>query len=101
MATVRWTAQARADVEALSDYYRTVAASYAEAFEEQLFEATRRLEAFPRSGRMIPEMGEEQLREVLYRNYRIMYYVDEAGEDIEILSVLHSAQQFGGFGGNE
>ena len=32
-----------------------------------------RLELFPRSGRMVPEIGDEAIREVLYRGYRIMH----------------------------
>ncbi len=98
MATVRWSAQARKDLESISDYLRDVAPSYAERFEEKVFEATRRLEAFPRSGRVIPEAEEEELREVIYREYRIMYHVDGADEDVLILTVLHSSRQFGGYG---
>ena len=97
MATVRWSSQARKDLEAISEYYREVSASYAERFEEQVLAATRRLEVFPRSGRMIPEAEDNQLREVIYREYRIMYHVDEAGEEVLILTVLHSSRQFGGF----
>ena len=55
MARVRWSPQARKDLESISDYYREVAPSYAERFEEQVLEVTRRLEIFPRSGRVIPE----------------------------------------------
>lgn len=47
---------------------------------------------------MIPEAEDDQLREVIYREYRIMYHVDEAGEEVLILTVLHSSRQFGGFG---
>ncbi len=81
----------------LSDYYRDASASFAERFEEQVFESTRRLEKFPRSGRMIPEAEDEQLREIIYREYRIMYHVDEMAQEVLILTVLHSSRQFGGF----
>ena len=97
MATVRWSSQARKDLKAISDYYREVSLSYAERFEEQMFEATRRLEVFPRSGRVIPESEDEQLREVIYREYRIMYHVDVDETEVLILTVLHSSRQFGGF----
>ena len=62
-----------------------------------MFEATRRLELFPRSGRAIPEAEDDQLREVIHRSYRIMYYVDDEEEEVLILTVLHSSRQFGGF----
>ncbi len=91
------SSQARKDLESISDYYREVAPSYAERFEEQVFDATRRLKTFPRSGRIIPEAEDEQLRDVIYREYRIMYHVDEAFEEVLILTILHSSLQFGGF----
>jgi toxin ParE1/3/4 len=97
MAAVRWSMQARKDLEVLSDYYRDASPSFAERFEEQILESTRRLQAFPRSGRMIPEAEDEQLREVIYREYRIMYHVDESAQEVLILTVLHSSRQFGGF----
>ena len=97
MAVVRWSSQARKDLESIADYYREVSASYAERFEEQIFEVTRRLEVFPRSGRMIPEAEDEQLREVVYREYRIMYHIDDSDEEVLILTILHSSRQFGGF----
>ena len=97
LAVVRWSSQARKDLEDISDYYREVAPSYAERFEEQVLDATRRLEVFPRSGRMIPEAEDDQLREVNYRDYRIMYHVDERGDEVLILTILHSSRQFGGF----
>ena len=46
---------------------------------------------------MIPEAEDEQLREVIYREYRIMYHVDEMDEEVLMLTVLHSSRQFGGF----
>jgi plasmid stabilization system protein ParE len=97
MAAVRWSSQAQKDLEAISDYYRAVSSSYAERFEEQVLATARRLEVFPRSGRVIPEAEDEYLREVMYREYRIMYHVDDAEKEVLILTVLHSSRQFGGF----
>ena len=82
MATVRWSSQARKDLESISDYYRDVAPAYAARFEEQVFEATRNLERFPSSGRVIPEAEDEQLRELIYRQYRVMYHVDETEAEV-------------------
>ncbi|MDZ4699735.1 MAG: type II toxin-antitoxin system RelE/ParE family toxin [Rhodothermales bacterium] len=97
MSTLRWSTQARKDLEVLSDQYRDASPSFAERFEEQMLESTRRLQAFPRSGRMIPEAEDEELREVIYREYRIMYHFDETAQEVLILTILHSSRQFGGF----
>ncbi len=74
MATIRWSVQARKDLEIISDYYQEVSPSYAERFEEQILETTRKL---------------------IYREYRIMYHVDDTNEEVLILTVIHSSRQFG------
>lgn len=46
----------------------------------------------PRSGRIVPEFENPELREVIYGNYRIVYRVIGSNEDIEILAVVHGAR---------
>ncbi|MEM1053991.1 MAG: type II toxin-antitoxin system RelE/ParE family toxin [Bacteroidota bacterium] len=58
-----------------------------------LLSSTRRLESLPLSGRALPEIADPEIREVIWRWYRVIYWADE--ERVEILSVLHSTQQFG------
>jgi len=45
-------------------------------FEDEAVEKVRRLEQFPRMGRMVPEIQDEALRELIHRSYRIVYFVD-------------------------
>jgi plasmid stabilization system protein ParE len=46
-----------------------------------------RLLRFPRLGRVVAEARDENIRELVYQNYRIIYRI--AGESIEILTVVH------------
>jgi plasmid stabilization system protein ParE len=55
-----------------------------------LFAAANRLSRFPRSGRQVPEFDRPELREVIYRGYRIVYRLAE--EHVAILTVRHSLQ---------
>jgi toxin ParE1/3/4 len=43
---------------------------YADLVVEQIVAAVALLESSPRSGRVIPEVGDESLREVIHGNYR-------------------------------
>lgn len=63
-----------------------------------IFEVVERLELFPRSGREVPEIRDEAMREILYRGYRIMYIVSgaEGEEEVKVLTVFHSSMPFGG-----
>ena len=61
----------------------------------KLMQVAERLEVFPASGRVVPEIGDESLREVIYRNYRIVYMYLPNEELVEVLTVFHSSRQFG------
>lgn len=43
---------------------------YADLVVEQIVAAVALLESSPRSGRVVPEVGDESLREVIHGNYR-------------------------------
>ncbi|MGI9174036.1 MAG: type II toxin-antitoxin system RelE/ParE family toxin [Rhodothermales bacterium] len=102
MASVRFTEQAQNELDAIVAYYERVdAADFAEVFEAKVIEKVRMLERFPRMGRMVPEIGDEAMREVIYRNYRIVYVVDRDDEAVEVLTIFHSSQQFGASGSPE
>jgi plasmid stabilization system protein ParE len=57
MADITWTEQALADVEAVCLYIARDAPRYTELFARRVFQTTDRLAAFPRLGRVVPEIG--------------------------------------------
>ncbi len=103
MARVTWSPQALADLEAIGDYLAREAPAYAQAFVDGAFAAVERLEVFPHSGRAVPEIEEEALREVIYKGYRIFHLVSGSEEEaeVDVLSMFHSTRQFGGGEGLE
>lgn len=99
MAEVVWSPRAYADIGAIGDYYAQTAPGYAEVLLRRLLSLAERLEAFPTSGRAVPEIGDDSLREVIYRNYRVVYSFLPDDDRVEILTVFHSSQQFGALSG--
>jgi toxin ParE1/3/4 len=91
VAQIRWTSQALADLEAIGDFIARDAPSFAQVFVGRIFEAVDRLEKFPRSGRAVPELGREEIREIIFGSYRIVYLGSE--DEVNILTVFHSARQ--------
>jgi len=63
----------------------------AEQWVEEIFAAVERLEPFPLSGRIVPEAGRQDLREVVHGNFRIIYRVEE--HQLSVLTIRHSRQQ--------
>ncbi len=87
---VIWTRQAVEDVEAIKVYVARDSERYAALLVERLVAAVGRLESFPHSGRVVPEVGDEALREVIYGNYRLVYRLQ--AETAEIVTVYHAAR---------
>ena len=64
----------------------------ARSWLEGMFEAVDQLEAFPQSGRIVPEIGLPEYREIVYRkSHRIVYYVDKS--KVRILTIRNYAQR--------
>jgi plasmid stabilization system protein ParE len=64
----------------------------ARSWLEGIFNAVDRLEAFPQSGRMVPEIGLPEYREIVYRkSHRVVYHVDKS--TVRVLTVRNFAQR--------
>jgi plasmid stabilization system protein ParE len=87
---VVWTRQAVEDVEAIRGFVARDSEQYAGLLAERLVAAVGGLELFPQSGRVVPEVGDDSLREVIYGNYRLVYRLQ--GESVEIIAVYHAAR---------
>ncbi len=90
MARVGWTPQSLADMEAICLFIARDAPTMAGFFADRVFRATDRLAEHPRSGRVVPELRQDHLREILLGSYRIIYRL--LGEDVQVLTVHHGAR---------
>jgi toxin ParE1/3/4 len=59
---------------------------------ERLKNAARSLQAMPRKGRVVIELGDPDVRELVVAPYRLVYAVRESA--IEVLTVIHGRQRF-------
>ena len=92
MTRIIWAPQAIGDVEAIRAYVARDSAHYADLLVERLVSTVARLEANPLSGRVVPEIDDEALREVIHGNYRIVYRLRL--DLVEIVTVFHGARLF-------
>ncbi len=92
MKRVIWTRQALEDVEAIRLYVARDSDRYATLLVERLVMAVERAGRFPESGRVVPEVGDPTLREIVHGSYRILYRLTR--EAIEIVTVHHGARLF-------
>jgi toxin ParE1/3/4 len=59
---------------------------------ERLLDRTRSLATFPDSGRVVPEIGRQDIREIIVSPYRVMYRRKD--DLVEIAAVRHEAREF-------
>ena len=87
---LEWTEPALLDLECIRDYIKRDSEFYANRFVERIIEAVEGLEQFPEMGRWVPEAEAENIRELLFHSYRIIYRVET--NSILILTVIHGAR---------
>ncbi|WP_273206144.1 type II toxin-antitoxin system RelE/ParE family toxin [Marinobacter subterrani] len=56
---------------------------------DDLFAAVERLADFPKSGRMVPEVGSPRIGELMFGTYRVIHSVKD---QVDILTVRRSSQ---------
>jgi addiction module RelE/StbE family toxin len=84
---VNWSPEAVEDIEETARYIEKDSPSYAQAVIEQIIAASRQLNQFPLRGRVVPELEDENFRELFIYSYRLIYRVTE--KQILIIAVIH------------
>lgn len=87
---IEWTEPAVLDLKSIRDYIRRDSEYYAARFVEKVIEAAETLNELPKIGRHVPESEDENIRELLLHNYRIIYRTE--AERILILAVIHGSR---------
>jgi len=88
--SIRWSPKAVSHLEGICDYIARDSRHYAALFARKILSLVKAIPQFPKAGRIVPEYNDENLREILYENYRIVYRVKE--EVIEIVAICHGAR---------
>jgi plasmid stabilization system protein ParE len=87
---LHWTHTAIAHLLAIYEHIAQDSPIYAQRIVDRLTRRTEQIATFPQSGRVVPEYGAPDIREVIERPYRIVYRIRE--QQIDILAVVHSAR---------
>src|SRR5690606_7711715 len=91
MVEVVWTNYAYLDLKDIHAYIAKESKRYALLQIRKLKSRTDILKSNPKSGRIVPEANQEDLRELIEGNYRIIYRIKKDAR-IDILTVFHVAR---------
>lgn len=85
-----WSELALDDLKNIYDYISKDSIIYANRVIEKIILRIDQLENFPKSGRVVPELNNNSIRELIQNNYRIIYKVTT--QEIFIVSIHHSSK---------
>jgi toxin ParE1/3/4 len=91
---ILWTEPSLDDLRAIRGYIAKDSETYAANFIESILSAVEQVSEFPRLGRVVPEANIPDIRELVFRGYRIIYRVQESA--IHILAVIHGYRDLSG-----
>jgi toxin ParE1/3/4 len=87
---IAWSRRAVQDLDTITDYIAADSPAYAGVVLKNIVNRTRILTRFPRAGRKVPEFDNENVRELVVYNYRIIYRLQN--DEALIVSVIHGKQ---------
>ena len=90
MVEVKWTLQATNDLESIANFIAKDSFHYSRLFVVDIFESVDRLINFPNSGRIVPELNDSTVRELILGNYRLVYRFKK--DIVELLTIYHGAR---------
>lgn len=90
MVEIKWTDNALKELDNIANFISKDSPKYAQILIKQIYEMISHLEQFPKFGRKVPEYNNPNLREILYKNYRIIYLIKQ--KHIEIISIIHGSR---------
>ena len=91
MVRINWTLQAKDDLKNIADYISKDSVIYAKRQVIKIRKRTEILKTQIRSGKIVPEIEDPDIRELIEGNYRIIYKIISKNR-IDILTVHHSAR---------
>lgn len=87
-----WTELAIGKLQDFADYIALDTPAAALKWIDKIQNSVRNLENFPESGRKVPEIKRDDIREIIEGNYRVIYRIEE--KRISILTIRHAKQLF-------
>ena len=89
---VEWSPEATEDLQAIAEYIKRDSEFYARAVVTKILDVSRSVRNLPLAGRVVPEIGDKNIRERFAYSYRVVYKIEES--QIIIAAVIHGKRLF-------
>jgi toxin ParE1/3/4 len=84
---VIWSEPAKADLRSIHDFIAHDSRHYAKKVTQDIREKADILDQLPKLGKTVPEVRDENVRELSLYSYRIIYEIKDQG--VFVLAVVH------------
>jgi toxin ParE1/3/4 len=87
-----WAPSARLDLKELASYIADSRPRASVNFVKNVFHTVEHLSDFPKSGRVVPEFNDPNIREVIRKPCRVVYRIKPKEHIVEIVRIWHAAR---------
>ena len=87
---VRWTRTAIGHLASIYDYISQDSPRYANRMVDRITARSQQIASFPRSGQMVLEYQDPDIREVIEGSYRVIHEITD--DEVHVLAVIHGAR---------
>lgn len=94
---VEWSPEASEDLKSIAEYIERDSEFYARAVVSKIITEARNIRDFPLIGRIVPETGDERIREYFIYSYRLVYRIEE--KRLLIVAIIHGRRLFNNISG--
>ena len=84
---VKWSPEATEDLESIAEYIARDSKFYARSVVSKILTVSRKIPEQPMIGRVVPEIGENEIRERFVYSYRVVYRIKNS--TITIVAIIH------------
>jgi len=92
MVELNWTEKALSDLSCIGAFISNDSVTYARITVRRIRERAQQLKEFPHSGRLVPELEDAPVRELIHGSYRIIYRIVSPAR-VDVLTVHHSSRR--------
>lgn len=87
---IKWSPRAASHLDQICEFIFQDSETYARIFAKKILKIVEDIPIYPKSGRVVPEYENDNLRERIYENYRLVYRIKN--DIIEIVAICHSSR---------
>jgi addiction module RelE/StbE family toxin len=87
---VIWSEPAKKSLQNIYYFIAEDSKFYAKEVVDKIVNESEKLDDFPKIGRIVPEIDEDNVRELIIYSYRMIYEIND--DNINILALIHGKQ---------